>query len=47
MHPTDGAHAHTPYILANKLRYKQKKQNKNINYVISSYPISHLNWVLE
>jgi hypothetical protein len=28
MHPTDGAHAHTPYILANKLRYKQKSKIK-------------------
>ena len=28
MHPTDGAHPHTPYILANKLRYKQKNKIK-------------------
>ena len=37
MQLTHGAHPHCPYNLANKLRYKQKKQNKNVNYVISSY----------
>ena len=28
MHPTDGAHPRTPYILVNKLRYKQKRKIK-------------------
>ena len=37
MQLTHGVHPHSPYNLANKLRYKQKMQNKKINYVISSY----------
>ena len=37
MQLTHGAHPSQSIHLANKLRYKQKKQNKKINYVISSY----------